>query len=247
MPHFGSFLRHLLHEPVFATSMLFSFLKIPLFFGLYTYNGTGCMHTLHLAVRNTLIITDVCNAIALAGPSSSFLRKLGNSLAGLRHWWRPLYSSSTQTTIFPSTPGRSWSSSAIWKIEVLVLLSHCVWCNITSSLTMPNSLSIVLKWYLKKPGRSNSCLKSLRVTWPTALGRLQWERLREMDPRWAASVCLPRHEGSDGAGGEVDDLGRGWGWSRVWLHGGGSAAWLALLSLVKMWNALVKFRLIKYM
>ena len=48
-----------------------------------------------------------------------------------------LYSSSTQTTIFPSTPGRSWSSSAIWNIRVLVVMSCCSYCGRFQSTMSP--------------------------------------------------------------------------------------------------------------
>jgi len=42
---------------------------------------------------------------------------------------------------------------------------------LTSSLTMPNSLSTDLKWKRKNPGRSKRALKSRRVTSPIDLPR----------------------------------------------------------------------------
>ena len=112
-------------------------------------------------------------------------------LATSRHCWCP-------STPFTPPPPRPLSSppppegaghrrqSEISECQFCCLPNRESLCgvlsnHVTSSLTMPNSLSIVLKWYLKKPGRSNSCLKSLRVTWPTGRGRLQQERLRRIE------------------------------------------------------------------
>ena len=55
----------------------------------------------------------------------------------------------------------------------------------------------------------------------------------EGNPKMGSGWCSPRHEGGDGAGGEVDDLGRCRGRRSRCLCCGRPAARLALLSLVK--------------
>ena len=98
-----------------------------------------------------------------------------SELLELCYLWCPLSRSLTQTRTFPFQLGRTCSSWIIWREResVCVCVSNELhsdlwlqwfYSHLTSSLTTPQSGSSVLKKNLKLPWRSNTALKSRRVT-----------------------------------------------------------------------------------